>query len=339
MKAFLPLAALIAAAAFSIQSQADEFQVGYRAYSFAAPDRDAPLPVSLWYPADGSGTDQVSVGENGVFQGAEGQLDAPIVAEALPLVVYYHGGFRSAANSGAWLARALAARGFVVAEITPPRLAQDDAGLAPSEIWKRPADMSSVLTAVMDEPAVAGHIDPARIAALGTYLGGTSALSLAGLRLDGREYARSCDGDTGNVDCEWFAVKGVDLRDIDTGRIEADRRDDRVRLAVAVEPELASSFSRDSVTTPAVPVAVIALGDKKDLTLDLGDSVPVQDVADASRFTAFNACKPKGAAILTESGADPAICISDDAVGRAVVHAALADRIADILASYLDKAN
>ncbi|NMM45163.1 hypothetical protein HH303_11780 [Rhodospirillaceae bacterium KN72] len=339
MKTLLTMATLVAATLFALPIQAADFRVGYRAFSIPSPDRDAPLPVSLWYPADGSGTEQISIGENGVFQGAMGELDAPIVAEALPLVVYYHGGFRSAPNSGAWLAHALAARGFVVAEITPPRLAQDDAGMAPAEIWKRPSDMSTVLTAVMDEPSVAGHIDPARIAALGTYLGGTSALSLAGLRLDGREYARSCDGDTGNVDCEWFAVKGVDLRDVDTDRIEADRRDDRVRLAIAIDPELAASFSRDSVATPAVPVAVIALGDRTDLTIDLGDSIPVQEASDATRFSAFNDCKPKGAAILTESGADPAICMSDDAVGRATVHTALADRIADILTSYLAKAN
>jgi hypothetical protein len=68
-----------------------------------APERGEMLDATVWYPA-AAGARAVLVGDNSGFQGAPARQDAPVADSSFPLVLLAHGGLRSAADSGAWIA-------------------------------------------------------------------------------------------------------------------------------------------------------------------------------------------------------------------------------------------
>lgn len=314
-------AALVAATTLSI-ARADT-AVGVRDIAVAVPERGHGIAATLWYPAVTSGA-PVEVGGNGVFKGVSAYRDAPVAAGQFPVIVLSHGGLRTTANAGSWLASRLAAKGFVVAVPHPPgpqHLAAED---APAELWLRPADMSAALTALEHDSNLAGGIDADNAGALGLLLGGTSALELAGARLDGEAYAKSCDGPTFNPDCMWLARHNVDLHKIDVTRASASLRDRRFTSVVAVAPELAELFAPKTMDELTVPVLHVGLNDAQ------GDGIAGADfkvIATATRFDLFNECQPKGRAILREEGGDEELC-ADGLQPRAAVHDALAELIA-----------
>lgn len=317
-------------------SAASDYIAGVKFLSIPVEGRAIPLLVTLWYPSDGGGI-AVPVGTSSIFKGAEGRLDAAVLDGAFPTVIVYSGGYRSARNSAAWMNRFLATKGFIVASIAPPFLGYSDAWAAPAEIWKRPQDMSNVLTALMRESVFRNHIDANRVAAVGTLLGGTAALSLVGLRLDASRFGRSCDGQSGNADCVWFAESGIGLRTVDAAKLEGNRRDSRIKAAIAVHPTLTESVDPDSLTALSAPVAAIALGRGNRIAARLGQAMPVAIVIGASAGSSFNECRPKGAEILSDTGGDPMLCLADKSIGRARVHSVVANHIVKVLQAAFDR--
>jgi predicted dienelactone hydrolase len=114
-----------------------------------------PLPTSLWYPSTGDGP--------------------------FPLVVFSHG-FGSTPGAYDELLSSWAAAGFVVAAPTFPMSSQGSA-LVTADVPNQPADVSSVLTAVLalDQTrgdALAGRIDGRHIAAAGHSAGAITTIGL-----------------------------------------------------------------------------------------------------------------------------------------------------------------
>lgn len=315
-------AALVAANTFA-NARADT-AVGVRDIAIAVPARGHDITATLWYPA-AAGGQTVNVGENGVFAGASGHQDAASAPGRFPVIVLSHGGLRAAPNQDSWLASRLAAKGFVVAVPHPPGPQQLAASDAPAELWLRPADMSATLTALEHDSVLAGKIDTGNAGALGLLRGGTSALALAGARLDGQAYAQSCDGPASNADCAWFAKHNVNLNAIDTASIEASHRDRRFISVVAVAPELAEVFTPQSLAAIAVPVLQVELGAGPSIAIPGAQFEPITM---ATHFDVFNECKPKGILILREEGGDEALC-ADGPMPRANVHEKLAEMIAE----------
>ena len=146
---------------------------------------------------------------------------------------------------------------------------------------------------------------------MGFFLGGASVLALAGAELDAEAYKRSCDEPTIDPDCRWFAKSRINLHEIDGVSISGSHRDPRIKVAVAVNPELTTSFTGKSLRAIAVPVQVIALGkvDPDQSRLDRAvPNVRYAEIADATPFSAFSPCMPKATAILAEEGEDGSIC-------------------------------
>jgi predicted dienelactone hydrolase len=304
------------------------------------PDGDRTLHVTLWYPAKAGGT-SVRVGDSPVFEGIEGQQDAPVADGPLPIILVSHGGIRAAPNHGNWLGSRLAARGFVAAVVRGPTLGPRDADIALHEIWRRPADLSAALSALENDPKWAGHLGD-KAGAVGFFLGGTSVLALVGAQLDAARFMRSCDEGTG-VDCAWFAESGIDLHSLDTQSLTRSNLDPRVKVAIAVDPELVTSFAAESLAGITVPVEIINLGrlEATEPGLPAGELASVipearyHTISGAAPFSAFSPCKPQGPAILREEGESDAICQEPGDQSREAIHVQLVELIADALARQL----
>jgi predicted dienelactone hydrolase len=325
-------AAMIAVAAGATPAPAVADPVGVRAITVTAPERAQALTVTLWYPAGAGGTDE-RVGENKVFEGIPARRNADIADGTFPVVLLSHGGLRAAPNQSGWIASALASLGMIVAVVQPPRLADAEAAVAEARL--RPADLSATLTALYADPETSERASPERVAAVGFLLGGTSGLALAGARLDAESYARSCDPPASGPYCAWFAAGGVDLNGVDSAELTRSNLDPRIGTVVAVDPELTTSFSPESLSEIDARVAIISLGGP-------GASAPGLDASglhaaipgatyaslpDATPFSAMAACTPHGAEILRAEGEDDAIC-AEDGPARERTHARLAEMIA-----------
>jgi predicted dienelactone hydrolase len=339
MKTFFLLLALVLLAAPIPQADAAD-TVGVRTIAVSAPERGAALNVTLWYPAVSGGT-PVLLGDNAVFLGTPAERNAALAEGRFPLILLSHGGLRAAPNLGGWIASRLAAQGFVVAAPHPPNPASLNAGDAPREIWLRPADLSATLTSMERDPALVDRIDVHKVGVLGFLLGGSSALALAGARVDAQIYARSCDHGATGPDCAWFRKNGVDLHKIDTVKLERSNVDPRIKTIVAVDPELAATFSA-SLSRISIPVHIINLR-RPDPTLPGLDAASLEKripqarydlIPDATPFDSFNECKPDGVAILRREGDDEGLC-NLGARSRAEIHAQLAAMIAATLKRHL----
>lgn len=289
------------------------------------------LAVSVWYPAHDAAS--VEIGGNAVFEGAAAIPGGRVAAGPFPLVLVSHGGLRSAADSGAWLSAALAESGYIAVEVNAPRI--DEAKQAVDEIWRRPEDLGRALTLLLDHADWSGRIDTDRVFAVGFALGGTAALALAGRDLDVEGYMRSCDDDDDGggdgrgaqpgPDCGWFAAGGASPAMVDRERLAASRRDPRVAAVVAISPEYLDKLS----PAPAgVPTAVVSLGGSG--AEDPGEAAGIT-IADATPFDAFPVCTEAGPRILSEEGADPALC--GETRARERIHAEIVAKITSFLAA------
>ncbi|KPB00765.1 alpha/beta hydrolase family protein [Ahrensia marina] len=280
-----------------------------------------PLELSIWYPAAEGNAQEI--GGNAVFKGAEGSQDAAVKDGQFPLVILSHGGLRSAQNSGAWLAAALAQSGFIVAEINGPRPANAGAGV--NEIWQRANDFSVALDGLLNDEKWAASIDRKAIEAVGYALGGTASLAVAGASFDVERFLRACDTQSG-PDCGWYAAQNVTLDRVDQAQLAKSRFDARFSSAIAIVPEYMDVFAQDTVTGET-PKLVLHLGE--DGGADQGsDGLTTQEtvVDEASIFDGFALCTAAGPKILEEDGGNSAIC-GQSQERRMKAHAAIADSI------------
>lgn len=167
------------------------YSVGRRTVTITDPEReDRTLTTDIWYPTDTTDGDASTYSfAPGIEYDSEVALDAPPVSAdgPFPLVVYSHGsgGLRYVAS---YFTETLASHGVVV-------VAPDHAGNTtidqflgasdPTEVVaaNRPADVSVVITAVLDGSAdseVSDAVDPDEIAVTGHSFGGYTALANGG---------------------------------------------------------------------------------------------------------------------------------------------------------------
>jgi predicted dienelactone hydrolase len=304
----------------------------------SAPVRGEPIELTVWYPTDAKGPAEI-VGGSKVFKGTPALRNAPVFKGQYPVIVLAHGGFRAAPHHEGWIASSLAARGYIVGVTRPPALGPKDAKSAVQELWLRPADLSVALTALESDPVISPRIMPGKAAAVGFFLGGTSALALAGARLDPNSYGRSCDRHEAGLDCAWFVRGGVDPKRIGAADLGRSHRDERIKAVIAVDPELSTSFSPESLAGIGIPVDIINLGSPGTIAPALeasGLKVHIPDsrygaIPDATSFSAFNPCTPDGPALLREEGDDDAICRDGGTRPREEIHREIAGRITDAL--------
>ena len=314
--------------------------VGVRDVTISNPERETSLRALVWYPAASDGRETL-IGDNAVFRGTPAQPDAAAADGRFPLIVISHGGFRSAPNNGNWLASALAGKGYVTAIVNPPKIPPGPASQTVlSEFWLRPADLSATITAIVTDADFGNRIAVDQVGVIGFFLGGYSTLALAGARVDTSAFATSCKGERQSFDCNWFAKGGVNLQQIDADRLGRSILDQRLKVAVVVDPEWTHTFATASLSSVAVPVHIINLGSWAENGSPLNASalaskIPAASYAmipQAGKFSAFAECKPNGAAILQQEGGDTSLC--DDGPEnqtRAEIHSRLVSTIINAL--------
>jgi predicted dienelactone hydrolase len=307
---------------------------GYDRFTVVAAHRAAPVAASLWYPA-GTPTNRGLVGDNPVFKGTYALVGATIAEGRHPLVVLSHG---SGGNMDglSWLSSGLALRGAMVLAVNHPGSTSGDSSPRRSiRLDERAADLRAAFDTLLSDPAFAPFIDPTRITSFGFSLGGTTALNLAGIRMDRGLYGRYCRERADQADCRFFTKGGVNIDSLPAA-IEADMRDPRIGAAVVVDPGMTYGFTDRSIMAATLPVLVINLGGAErwkaaDVTASGSNLVPrlpdvrYEAIAPANYFTFLAECKPAGRALLAEERDDP-VCDDPEGTDRALVHARILDR-------------
>lgn len=324
------IAGAILLASCAVTLAADD-HAGVRKMSVASEERDADLEVMIWYPA-AAGGETVTVGETIFFEGTPARQGAPIREGKFPLVLLSHGaGLAGHAGAMSWIAAPLARDGFIVAAPTHPgNTGRDRSAEDTMKLWLRPSDLSKTLDAIENDPTFHPHVASDQIGVLGLSMGGNSALSMAGARIDPELFASYCDTDDLNASlCEWVRLSGVDLHALDKEAAGRDNRDLRVRFAMAIDPAPADIFAPASFADVSIPVSIVNLGEASEIpetiqASGIADAIPgatYHVIKAASHASMFPECKPNAAEIAVEEGIKDPICTDGTGTSREAIHA------------------
>jgi predicted dienelactone hydrolase len=199
------------------------------------------LTGAAWYPCNAP-KQEVIVRNSAVL----GARDCPLDGDKLPLVVLSHG-------RGGWFgghdatAASLADAGFVVAAIDHPDHNSQDRNRIDSlsVLVERPADMKRLVDFMLAGWSSATRLDRSRVGFFGFSMGGYTGLVAVGGRPDFRKDLPGCEK-SDFLACE-------QLRTGETSG-ETQGPDERIRVAVIVDPGPSIFFPADSLKAIKVPV-------------------------------------------------------------------------------------
>jgi predicted dienelactone hydrolase len=234
--------------------------------------RTHALITSIWYPAvTGTTMSPHLLGppDAPLFIGGEWADGATPAPGKHPLILLSHGTGGSA-ESLAWLARALAAHGFMVAGANHPGNTALEPYTAEGFLlwWERARDLTTILNALLEDAEFGPAIDVKRVGVAGFSLGGYTALVLAGARTDPQRLLDYCATSTAegcddppefpNLFARWKELRATDRRfralETQAGQSLAD---ERVRAAFVIAPAIAQSFVPDSLKGVRVPIEIV----------------------------------------------------------------------------------
>lgn len=314
--------------------------VGFRRMELA--DQPARvLEAAIWYPTRAAGS-TTRFGDNAAFEGVPVIVDAPPEPGRHRLVVLSHGYGGNLANQ-AWLAAALAARGYVVAAVNHPgttsRNRKPDIG---ARLWERPRDLSRLIDGVTRDSALG--IDADKLGVVGHSLGGWTALALAGARFDPALFDADCAVNATLAACKVYRALGAGETAEARAALAGNMRDPRIGAAVALDLGLARGFTPSSLAAVEVPVLVVAaMAGEEGIPAALesrylADHLPPTRVNyvtldGAAHFSFLPICKPGAVELLEADTPGDGIICRDGApnADRAALHARTADEVAHFL--------
>ncbi|MGY2410463.1 alpha/beta hydrolase family protein [Pseudomonas pergaminensis] len=299
---------------------AAESPVGFKTTTLPDAQTSRPLEMVVWYPAAATTAKPQLIADNGVFIGALAVTDAPPAAGEHPLVVLSHG-YGGNWGKQVWLASALAHKGYIVAAVNHPgTTTKDRSPQAAAQLWKRPADLSRAIDAVLAQPKQFGAVAKNRIAAVGHSLGGWTVLEIAGARFDPDLFTQACNAHPKLGGCMGYHEMNPAGTPEGKAQLAADLSDKRVTAIVSLDLGLAPGFTDASLATLSVPALVIAGGvPTEDMDPNLESAALVKrlpkastqyvEIGDATHFTFMSICKPGGMELIEESSpGDGMIC-------------------------------
>jgi predicted dienelactone hydrolase len=320
--------------------------IGFKEANLPDADGDRPLHVSIWYPTNDAAT-ATQVGENKVFFGVPAITNAMPENITHPLVVLSHGYSGSWRNLG-WLAAELVQKGYVVAAPDHPGTTSfDRSATQAANLWERPHDLSRVIDALLADQALAGTIEPTRIAAIGHSLGGWTVTALGGARFNTEKSAQDCKIGAGPQACTLSAELGI-VSGV-TSKLDADLRDKRISAIVSLDLGLARGFTPESLAAFPVPALVINAGvDMVDMPIKqesayLAATLPaatsqMHEITDATHYSFMQVCKEGAVALIEED--EPGwgkVCKDGGTRSRDAIHHEVTEMVTAFLANAIPR--
>lgn len=185
--------------------------------------------------------------------------------QSVPVIVISHGA-ASDRSTFAYLAKHLASYGFAVAVLEHPgsnakRFQQFFAGLSgppkPVELIDRPMEVKFLLDELQrlkkSEPARLGRLNLQQVDLIGHSLGGYTALTLAGAKINFEQLGRDCNNNeflnmSLLVQCQAALVP----------RATYHLQDERVKAVIAVNPLTSSILGQSGLSQIKVPLMLVA---------------------------------------------------------------------------------
>ncbi|CCE00389.1 alpha/beta fold hydrolase [Bradyrhizobium sp. STM 3809] len=297
-------------------------------------DGDGPRPVDwfAWYPAADDAVEaglSIAPWPEGWFKAGPAALNAPLAANGpYPLVVYSHGTGCNGLQFE-WLARALAARGFVAVAVNHHGNSNAEPYRAEGFLcsWERPRDVSLLIDHLLAHPDIAGRIDPDRIFAVGYSLGGVTATSLLGAVMirspfePGANLGRGPREFPDLVDHLPRLMEESQIFRDSWARMSASYYDPRIKAALLLAPgRSVQGFSAESVAAINVPTRIMVGG--ADALLPASRWLQERLASSAFDIVAADAGHYVFLPESTELGrsSDPACCVDPPSVDRGAVH-------------------
>jgi predicted dienelactone hydrolase len=307
--------------------------VGVASRTFHDPERARQLVTILWYPAV-RGTVEDDIDWDGIFPGRGAWNATPArTPRRLPLVMLSHGSGGDASNL-AWLAETLATHGYIVAAVDHQGDRFGDVSVEGRyAAWRRPRDVSLVLTRLLADPTFGRRIDARRIGAVGHSAGGLTVLMLAGARIRPEDFLAYCNGPLPTPDCDF--IRGVQPSRIpDLAEATKSYRDRRIRAVVAMAPVFGPAATASSLQAITIPVEIIAsrtdeivpFAYNAERYADLIPHARLSTIPRGGHFAFMPVCSTAGVLVAQQ------VCVDPNAdVDRTAVHAWAVSRITDFL--------
>lgn len=270
-------------------------------------DRNKFIDIYYWYPSSKRDTDFI-FGNSKIFAAVATNFNAEIAPGKFPVVLLSHGGMRSSFTHSGWIASALAKAGYIVIVPKPPGVDEITPDLAVNEISLRAADLMLGLSNLENVNVLDRGSDKDNVMGVGFFLGGTSILTLSGIKLSPAKYKKSCDDDETNMDCGWLLSNNVYLTEVSDKKISDLKTDDRIKSIVVINPELTKTFSDATLEMVGIPVTVIDLSAENNPALKPSETilkipkVQLREINSATAFSAFSMCTEQGERILSSDG-------------------------------------
>lgn len=293
------------------------------------PVNSSPMESAVFYPSP----DESVITTIGPYDIAATR-NAKFAAGKYPLIIISHG------NSGSlWghhdLAVFLALSGNIVITLTHPNdNYKDSSGIGTTgTVYGRPLQISAALTAALESPLLAPHVEPEKIAFIGFSAGGHTGLILAGAKPDFKRLEAYCASRPADDSvCE---AKGVIRNNRPDIFPEADPR---IRAFVLIAP-LSVLFPEETLKNIYTPI-LLYTGDKdmevsaEQNTITLAGVLPLSEdlkiVSGAGHYTFLAPCSERLAKDM------PELCKDGPGVDRKYVHQKISAEIVFFLNKVLN---
>jgi predicted dienelactone hydrolase len=280
-------------------------------------DGEPSLAAGIWYPSRGVAR-PAAVGPFAQTIVASG----PVVGRSLPLLLISHGGGGSFASHFD-TALAFARAGFVVASVSHAGDTFDDQSKV-LMLWRRPVQLSLLLTYVLKDWKSHGQIDPLRVGAYGFSNGGFTVLVEAGGMPNIARFDPYCGANPQHDVC--IALRNAGVISVAAAiepPADAWRQDRRIRAIAMAAPAFAFAFDRDDLSKVDIPVQLWRAADDQHqpdpwyethLLTTLPTKPELQVVPLAGHYAFLPPCTP-----LLRAEA-PGICVDQPGFDRATFH-------------------
>jgi predicted dienelactone hydrolase len=186
-----------------------------------------------------------------------------------PLIVFSHGAGGNASGY-AWFGEFLAERGYVVAMAYHYRANTFDTSAlyVRNRLWRRPLDLSLIITHLLQDPVWGQRLDPDRIGVAGHSQGGFTALWIGGAQVDPALFEAYQRGWKSNYAVPAYLRAQMEVDAGPTRHLE----DDRVKAAFAMAPGDLKAFGMDEAGLAKMKIPAYLIVGAGDTTTPIADN-------------------------------------------------------------------